>query len=166
MDLRKIKKLIEMVEESDIEEIEITMGDENVRIKRASSMPMISADRMVYPQEPATTPVNAATQGRGSAARPDANEEASPATDKSSQPPIRGHIIRAPMVGTTYQAPSPGSPAFVKVGQQVKSGDVLCIIESMKMMNHIESDKSGVIEAILVENGQPVEYDQPMFTIV
>jgi len=152
MDINQIKELIAMIADSSIEEIEITEGDSSIRLRQSttSSHPVSS----ISPSE--VTTVLPQTQ-------PD------PADAKKSIPtlnPMTGHIVRAPMVGTAYRAASPGTPPFVEIGQHVKRGDVLCIIESMKMMNHIESDKSGVIEAILIENGQPIEYDQPMFTIV
>ncbi len=148
MDIRKIKKLIELVEESDIEEIEIKEGEEAIRIRRASTAPLVTPAAAASPVEQAPTPTAATSE------------------PPSSPPPTKGHLVLAPMVGTAYLAASPGTPPFVEVGQHVKAGDVLCIIESMKMMNQIESDKSGVIEAILVDNGQPVEFDQPIFTIV
>ena len=157
MDIDKIKALIEMIADSTIEEVEITEGETSIRLRQhapASSQP--PTVQLITPAENSVVPQVSPTP---SAPPPD-NREASAAT-----PPMTGHIIRAPMVGTTYRAASPGTPPFVEVGQHVKRGDVLCIIESMKMMNHIESDKSGVIEAILIENGQPIEYDQPMFTI-
>ncbi|WIO74072.1 acetyl-CoA carboxylase biotin carboxyl carrier protein [Porticoccaceae bacterium LTM1] len=153
MDIRKIKKLIELLEESDIGELEIKEGEESVRISRNG--PTVAAAAPVhYAAAPAPAPAPAAAPA---AAAP----EAAPA---SSQP--EGHIIASPMVGTFYRSPAPGSPAFIEVGQSVKAGDVLCIVEAMKMMNQIEADKSGVIGAILVEDGEPVEFDQPMITII
>lgn len=140
MDIRKVKKLIELMEESDISEIEIREGEEAVRIARGNTSHTTAA-------APRATEVNSATT-----------------TDKPE--PSTGHVVRAPMVGTFYRAPSPGSPPFVEVGDRVKAGDTLCIIESMKMMNHIQADESGTIEAILEENGKPVQFDQPIFTIV
>lgn len=138
MDIRKVKKLIELMEDSDIQEIEIKEGEEAVRISRASSV--------------VGTPVAA---------------PAAPVlTSKTEAPKLSGHVIRAPMVGTFYRAPSPNSPPFVEPGQQVRAGDTMCIIESMKMMNEIRTDKSGVVEAILVDTGMPVEFDQSLFTIV
>lgn len=151
MDLRKIKKLIELLEESDIGELEIKEGEESVRITRQS--PVMAAP-MAYAAAPA--PVVAA-----SAAAP-AADEASVAKAEE----IKGHVVSSPMVGTFYRSPSPSSPAFVEVGQHVKVGDVICIVEAMKMMNQLEADKSGVVEAILVEDGEPVEFDQPLITIV
>ncbi|OZG71406.1 acetyl-CoA carboxylase, biotin carboxyl carrier protein [Hahella sp. CCB-MM4] len=154
MDIRKVKKLIELLEESDIAEIEIKEGDDSVRISRKSS---VAADP-IYVNAPAA------------AARPVAAAPAEPApaaaASEPSKPALNGHVVKSPMVGTFYRSPSPTAPAFAEVGQQVKAGDVLCIVEAMKMMNQIEADKSGTVEAILVENGQPVEFDQPLFTIV
>lgn len=152
MDLRKIKKLIELLEESNIGELEIKEGEESVRISRAGAhgAMMQGAPMVTYAAAPVAAP----------AAAPAAVAEA-PKTAALS-----GHIMRAPMVGTFYRSPSPGSPAFVEKGKHVKVGDVVCIVEAMKMMNQIEADKAGVIEAILVEDGHPVEFDQPLFTIV
>jgi acetyl-CoA carboxylase biotin carboxyl carrier protein len=146
MDIRKVKKLIELLEESDIAEIEIHENEESVRISRASTLAptMIAAPAAVA--APAAAPAAAAT---GPAAR----EE------------LEGHIIRSPMVGTFYRAPSPGAKPFVEEGQTVSSGETLCIIEAMKILNQIESDKSGKVVEILVENGQPVEYNEPLFII-
>ncbi|MFW1677998.1 acetyl-CoA carboxylase biotin carboxyl carrier protein [Pontibacter sp. JAM-7] len=149
MDIRKVKKLIELLEESNINEIEIKEGEESVRISRGSSV-------IAAPAAPA--PV-AAVPAAAPAAAPAA--EAAPAA-----PEVSGHVVKSPMVGTFYGSPSPSSPSFVEVGQSIKAGDVICIIEAMKMMNQIEADKSGVIEAILAEDGQPVEFDQPLVTIV
>ncbi len=153
MDIRKVKKLIELLEESGIDELEIKEGEESVRISRHSKQPAY-APQPVYAQAPA--PVAAPV----AAAAPSA--DAAPA----AAPKLNGTVARSPMVGTFYRAASPTSPNFVEVGQTVKKGDILCIVEAMKMMNHIEAEASGVIESILVENGQPVEYDQPLFTIV
>ncbi|NLY17304.1 MAG: acetyl-CoA carboxylase biotin carboxyl carrier protein [Gammaproteobacteria bacterium] len=148
MDIRKVKKLIELVEESGIDELEIHEGEESVRITRHSA---VAAQPVTYAAAPA--PVVGAPA-------------AAPAAEAEAAPQLKGTVIRSPMVGTFYRAPSPTSASFVEPGQSVKKGDVLCIVEAMKMMNHIESDVSGVIDTILVENGQPVEYDQPLFTIV
>lgn len=150
MDIRKVKKLIELLEESNINEIEIKEGEESVRISRGSSV--VSA--------PVAAPVAVAAPAPAAPA-PVAAAEAAPEAPQTS-----GHVVKSPMVGTFYSAPSPSSPAFAEVGQTVKVGDVICIVEAMKMMNQIEADKAGVIEAILVEDGQPVEYDQPLVTIV
>lgn len=153
MDIRKIKKLIELLEESDIGEIEIKEGEESVRISRGSShQPMMPMQYAM--QAPAAAPAPAAPAAAPSAEAP----KAEAATN--------GHSVKSPMVGTFYRSPSPGSAAFVEVGKHVKPGDVICIIEAMKMMNQIEADKAGVIEAILVEDGEPVEFDQPLVTIV
>ena len=143
MDIRKVKKLIELLEESDINEIEIKEGEESVRISRASPAMMLAAAAPVMQAAPVATPIASAP----------------------SAPAISGHAVASPMVGTFYRCPSPGAPAFSEVGQTVKEGDVICIIEAMKMMNQIEADKSGTITAILVEDGEAVEYDQPLVTI-
>ena len=146
MDIRKIKKLIELLEESDIGEIEIKEGEESVRISRngpgVMSMPMMMPAQMQTPQQPAPMSTAAAT------AEPEAS------------------AVKSPMVGTFYRSPSPGSSAFIEVGQQVKAGEVLCIVEAMKMMNQIEADKAGTVSAILVEDGEPVEFDQPLVMII
>ncbi len=157
MDIRKIKKLIELLEESGIDELEIKEGEETVRIAR-NRLPagMVSYN---YPQGAAQPPLQQQMQPAMPAA-------SAPAAEKNDDAKRSGHIMRSPMVGTFYRSPSPGSPMFVEVGQTVKTGDVLCLIEAMKMMNQITADKAGVIEAILAENGQPVEFDQPLFTIV
>ncbi|GAB4122673.1 MAG: acetyl-CoA carboxylase biotin carboxyl carrier protein [Sideroxydans sp.] len=150
MDLRKLKTLIELVENSGIAELELTEGEEHVRISRTSSV--AAPLQHVYaaaPQPAAPAPVAAP------AAAPAAAEPAAP----------EGHVVKSPMVGTFYRAPSPGAKPFVDIGQTVKEGDTLCIIEAMKLLNEIEADKSGVIKAILVENGQPVEFGQPLFII-
>ncbi|MCZ4309203.1 acetyl-CoA carboxylase biotin carboxyl carrier protein [Vibrio atlanticus] len=149
MDIRKIKKLIELVEESGISELEISEGEESVRISRNSP---VSAAPIQYAAAPA--PVAAAAP----AAAPVAAEAAAPAVPA-------GHQVLSPMVGTFYGAPSPDAKPFVKVGQSVTAGKTLCIVEAMKMMNQIEADKSGVVTAILVEDGQPVEFDQALVII-
>ena len=149
MDIRKIKKLIELVEESGINELEISEGEESVRINRGQVIAAAPAVQMA-------APVAAAPAAAPAAAAPAA--EAAPAA-------ISGHVVRSPMVGTFYSAASPEAPAFVEVGQHVNAGDTLCIVEAMKMMNQIESDKAGTVKAILVENGEPVEFDQPLFII-
>ncbi len=149
MDIRKIKKLIELLEESDIEEIEIKEGDDSVRICRRKLQPAGTAS-YAQPQYLAPQPVPATTS----------------VESKRDEPgTLVGHAVRSPMVGTFYRSPSPSAPHFVEVGHAVKVGDVLCIVEAMKMMNQIEADKSGTIQAIHVENGQPVEFDQPLFSI-
>lgn len=151
MDLRKLKKLIDLVEESGIAELEITEGEERVRIARSmpapaqhpfymGAMPMAG----VAPAAPAATPAPAIA---------------------SAEPVIEGHVVKSPMVGTFYRAASPGAKSFVELGQSVSAGDTLCIIEAMKLLNEIESDHTGVVKAIMVENGQPVEYGEPLFII-
>ncbi len=156
MDIRKVKKLIELLEESNIDEIEIQEGEESVRISRnsAAALQGLAAQAALAPARavPAVAPV---------APAPAEEPAAEPAA-----PPTSGHVVTSPMVGTFYRSPSPSSPSFVELGQHVKVGDVICIVEAMKMMNQIETDKAGVVEAILVENGQPVEFDQPLVTIV
>jgi acetyl-CoA carboxylase biotin carboxyl carrier protein len=152
MDLRKVKKLIDLVSESGIAELEITEGEETVRISRYGQA---QPQAIMYPQHQSFMPAPAAP-----AAAP-AAIEAAPAV--AAQPD--GHTVKSPMVGTFYRASSPGSKNFVEVGQSVNAGDTLCIIEAMKLLNEIEADQSGVIKAILVENGQPVEYGEPLFII-
>lgn len=152
MDIRKVKKLIELLEESGIDELEIKEGEESVRISRHSKTPA----QQYYAPAPMQQAPAAAPAAPVAAAAP-----AAPAA-----PVLNGTVARSPMVGTFYRKSSPTSPSFVEVGQSVKKGDTLCIVEAMKMMNHIEAETSGVIESILVEDGQPVEYDQPLFTIV
>jgi acetyl-CoA carboxylase biotin carboxyl carrier protein len=149
MDLRKLKKLIDLVQESGIGEIEITEGEEKVRISRqAAGQPVIM-----------TTGMQPMMGGAMPAAAP-----AAPAAAPVAPEPT-GHTLKSPMVGTFYRAPSPGAPSFVEVGQTVTKGQTLCIIEAMKLLNEIESDVAGKVKAILVENGQPVEYGQPLFVI-
>lgn len=153
MDIRKVKKLIELLEESGIDELEIKEGEESVRISRHSKTP--AAQHYFAPAPVAAAPVAAPVAA------------AAPATEAAAAAPaLKGTVIRSPMVGTFYRKPSPTSPNFAEVGQTVKKGDTLCIVEAMKMMNHIEADVGGVIDAILVEDGQPVEFDQPLFTVV
>ncbi len=154
MDIRKIKKLIELLEESNIGELEIKEGEESVRIARNSGTTQ-------YFSAPAPA-------GYAMPAAPAAAPAAAPvaaAAAPAAAPVVTGHVVKSPMVGTFYRSPSPGSPSFIEVGKHVKAGDVICIIEAMKMMNQIEADKTGVIEAILVEDGNPVEFDQPLVTI-
>ena len=152
MDIRKIKKLIELLEKSDIGELEIKEGEESVRI---SSKP-IAPVTVVQPNSPMATSYPVAPLGTVAAE-----------AGKTSVllPVVTGHIIKSPMVGTFYRAPSPDSPPFVEVGQRVKRGDTICIIEAMKMMNQIEADKAGIVEKILTEDGEPVEYDQSLVSI-
>lgn len=151
MDIRKVKKLIELLEESNINEIEIKEGEESVRISRASGL----VQQAAY----APMPMHAAAPAPAPVA-PAAAPEAAPVAAEPA-----GHSVKSPMVGTFYRSPSPTAAPFVEVGQSVKAGDVVCIVEAMKMMNQIEADKSGVVEAILVEDGQPVEFDQPLIVI-
>lgn len=157
MDLRKLKKLIELVEDSSIAELEITEGEEKVRISKSGSA--IPNYALIPPGMQALMPIPAQQQPVTQV--PEAKNSE---TDASSLLPD-GHVVKSPMVGTFYRAPSPGANAFVEVGQGVKEGDTLCIIEAMKLLNEIEADKSGVIKAILRENGQPVEYGEPLFVI-
>jgi acetyl-CoA carboxylase biotin carboxyl carrier protein len=147
LDLRKLKKLIELVEESGIAELEITEGEEKVRISRGTTGVQMAA-----------APAPMAVSLPAAVAPAPAPAEPAPAEPE-------GHVVKSPMVGTFYRAPSPGAKAFVDVGQSVAEGDPLCIIEAMKLLNEIESDKAGVVKAILVENGQPVEFGQPLFVI-
>ena len=156
MDIRKVKKLIELLEESNIDEIEIKEGEESVRISRNGAQAMMAA-HPAYAAPMAPAPVAAAPVAPAAAP---AAEAPAPAAATS------GHVVVSPLVGTFYRSPSPTSASFVEVGQTVKVGDVICIVEAMKMMNQIEADKAGVIEAILVENGEPVEFDQPLVSIV
>ena len=148
MDLRKLKKLIDLVQESGIAELEVTEGEEKVRILKHT-----------HAQPNPTYVVQGGPQTTAAPAAPMA------AAEPEVPPEPEGHVVKAPMVGTFYRSASPGAPSFADVGQAVKEGDPLCIIEAMKLMNEIESDHSGVIKAILVENGQPVEYGQPLFII-
>ena len=151
MDLRKLKTLIDLVQQSDIAELEITEGEEKVRISRfgGASAPVMIAHSA--PQQmvhlPAADPVDAAPAAEAPPAEPE------------------GHVVKSPMVGTFYRSSAPGSKPFVEVGSPIKSGETVCIIEAMKLLNEIEADSDGVIKAILVENGQPVEYGQPLFII-
>ena len=155
MDLRKLKKLIDLVEESGIAELEVTEGEEKVRITRSVAAP---AMQTVYAT---AAPVQATPAPVAAPAQPAAPAAAAPA------PAARdlSNAQKSPMVGTFYRAPGPNAAAFVEVGQQVKAGDTLCIIEAMKLMNEIEAEKSGVVKEILVENGTPVEYGEPLFII-
>jgi acetyl-CoA carboxylase biotin carboxyl carrier protein len=151
MDLRKLKTLIDLVAESDIAELEVTEGESKVRIVKSSAVPqnqmvMMPQAAPQYSAAPAAAPV------------------AAPAAI-SAPAEIVGHIVKSPMVGTFYRSSAPGAPAFVEVGASVKEGDTLCIIEAMKLLNEIDADASGVIKEILVENGQPVEFGQPLFVI-
>jgi acetyl-CoA carboxylase biotin carboxyl carrier protein len=152
MDIRKVKKLIELLEESNINELEITEGEESVRISRGAPVQAYAAPVPAAPQPAAVA---------APAAAPVATAPAAAASDE-----LAGHVVKSPMVGTYYASPSPDSAAFVTVGSTVKAGDVLCILEAMKMMNQIEADRAGTIGAILAEDGEPIEFDQPLFTIV
>ncbi len=148
MDIRKIKKLIEIIEESDIAEIEISEGEESLRISRYSTaVPPAAAHLIAAPVAAAPVATVVPTT-----------------SEPTAETPI-GHAVKSPMVGTFYRSASPGTPAFVDVGQQVSEGETLCIIEAMKILNQIEADKSGTIKQVLVENAEPVEYDQPLFII-
>lgn len=153
MDIRKVKKLIELLEESGIAEIEIKEGEESVRISR---LPTHLPTTQVIHAAPMAAPVAAA-----------APATPAPAAPASAATPARpeGHTVKSPMVGTFYASPAPDAPAFVKVGQAVSVGDTLCIIEAMKIMNPIEADRSGTLVAVLAENGHPVEFEQPLFII-
>jgi len=155
MDLRKLKKLIDLVEESGIAELEITEGEEKVRISRVNQT--TQATVTTTPQQAAVQVVTTATAAEATPATP-AGEAEAPAEPE-------GHVVKAPMVGTFYRSATPGAKPFVEVGQQVNQGDTLCIIEAMKLLNEIEADCSGVIKEILAENGQPVEYGEPLFVI-
>jgi len=152
MDIRKIKKLIDLIQESDVAEIEIHEGEESVRISRnGTSAPVM----MAAPAMPAAAPVAAAAPATASA----------PAVEATPAGPNTANAVKSPMVGTFYRSSSPESASFVEVGQTVAAGDVICIIEAMKMFNQIESDRSGTVKAILVENGHPVEFDEPLIII-
>jgi len=148
MDLRKLKKLIDLVEESGISELELTEGEEKVRISRAT-------------QSFAPQPVQYAAAPAQAAATP----AAAPVSAEAAPEAIQGHAVESPMVGTFYRASSPEASSFVEVGDRVEVGDTLCIIEAMKLLNEIESDKAGIVKKILIENGQPVEYGEPLFVI-
>ena len=151
MDIRKIKRLIELLDESGVNEIEIHEGEESVRISRGAAPAAVApAPAVPAPAAPAGTPP--------------ASAEPAPANGAESSEPV-GHAVRSPMVGTFYRAPSPDASPFVEEGQNVNAGDTLCIIEAMKMLNQIEADRSGVVRSILLDNGQPVEFDQPLFII-
>ena len=154
MDLRKLKKLIDLVQESGIAELEITEGEEKVRIARGGAVSVTPAAAV-----PGTTAQAAAQAAPAPVGAPAAASPGEP------PPGEVGHIVKSPMVGTFYRAPSPEAKAFVAVGETIKEGQTICVIEAMKLMNEIESDASGTIKAILVENGQPVEYGQALFII-
>jgi acetyl-CoA carboxylase biotin carboxyl carrier protein len=156
MDIRKVKKLIELLEESGIAEIEISEGEESVRISRYPTGAAAAAPVVHYAQAPAAAPAPQAAPAAAPAIAPPA---AAPVAAKND------HTVTAPMVGTFYSSAAPGAKAFVDIGSEVNVGDTLCIIEAMKMMNQIESDKSGRVTAVLVKNGDPVEFGQPLFII-
>jgi acetyl-CoA carboxylase biotin carboxyl carrier protein len=152
MDLRKLKKLIDLVEESGIAELEVTEGEEKVRIAKYSTQaPMMQAYSI--PASPQVAAPVTAIAAPSAAVVPD--ENALP----------EGHVVKSPMVGSFYRSPSPGASSFVEIGQSIKQGDTICIIEAMKLLNEIEADASGVVKAILVENGEPVEFGEPLFVI-
>ncbi len=149
MDIRKIKKLIELIDASGIAEIEIVEGDDSVRISRygnAAPAPVVAPLAVAPPLDPA-------------------GQSASAVAQENKEEEINGHVVLSPMVGTLYLSPSPGAPAFVQIGKTVEVGDTLCIIEAMKILNQIDSEHTGVVVRVLVENGQPVEYNQPLFVI-
>jgi len=154
MDLRKLKKLIDLVQESGIAELEITEGEEKVKIVKGGAVsvtPAAAAPGLAAAPAPAEARPASATPAAPPAAEPEAGQE--------------GHVVKAPMVGTFYRSSSPDAKPFVEVGQTIKEGQTICIIEAMKLMNEIEADASGVVKAVLVENGQPVEYGQPLFIL-
>ncbi|WP_293730348.1 acetyl-CoA carboxylase biotin carboxyl carrier protein [uncultured Actinobacillus sp.] len=152
MDIRKIKKLIELVEESGIMELEISEGEESVRISRGTAAPS-SVQYTIPAAAPVAAPAPVAQAAPAAATAPAASDD------------LAGHVIRSPMVGTFYRSPSPEAKAFVEVGQAVKVGDALCIVEAMKMMNRIEADKAGMVKAILINDGEAVEFDEPLIVI-
>jgi acetyl-CoA carboxylase biotin carboxyl carrier protein len=152
MDIRKIKKLIELLEESDVEELEIHEGDDSVRISRRREQAPAPQYMTHYPAPTHQPEPSAPSSGVDS-----------PEPAKKAEP--KGHSLKSPMVGTFYRSPSPETKAFVDVGQSVRAGEVVCIVEAMKMMNQIEADKSGIVSEILVDDGQPVEFDQPLIII-
>jgi acetyl-CoA carboxylase biotin carboxyl carrier protein len=151
MDLRKLKKLIDLVQESGIAELEITEGEEKVKIVKGGGMSVSQAPLAPAPPPTPAQPPAGGAPASAPVAQPEAGQE--------------GHVVKAPMVGTFYRSASPDAKPFIEVGQPIKEGQTICIIEAMKLMNEIESDASGVVKAILVENGQPVEYGQPLFII-
>ena len=155
MDLRKLKTLIDLVAESDIAELEVTEGESKVRIVKSSANPQ--GQMMMMPQQAVQHYAAPAVQA---APAPAAAPAAAPAVAEQT-----GHVVKSPMVGTFYRSSAPGAPAFVEVGQSIKQGDTLCIIEAMKLLNEIDADVAGTVTKILVENGQPVEFGQPLFVI-
>jgi len=161
MDIRKVKKLIELLEESAISEIEIKEGEESVRISRANSAPVYAPP--VQPLPAAAAPAVAPPAAALPAAAPAA--AATPAAATPAAEEVDGTVINSPMVGTYYAAPSPGAPSFVKVGQSIKPGDTICIVEAMKILNQIEAEVGGVVKKLLVEDGQPVEFGEPLMIV-
>lgn len=157
MDIRKIRKLIELLEETGISEIEIKEGEESLRLSR---YPSATESQHIKHHQPAPVHYHPAP---AVAAPHEHNHEKTPPVGTNEA--ITGHQVKSPMVGTLYTSPSPDAPPFVSIGQSVRAGDTLCIIEAMKMFNEIEADKAGVIKAILVSNGDPIEYDEPLFVI-
>ncbi len=158
MDLRKLKKLIDLVQESGIAELEISEGEEKVRINRAGSTPQVAMPATPAPSAPVTVvsvPAASASEAAGAAV----------VTESATAGHSEGNTVKSPMVGIFYRASSPGANPFVEVGQSVSAGDTLCIIEAMKLLNEIEAETSGTVKAILVDNGQPVEFGQPLFVI-
>ncbi|MDR6741883.1 acetyl-CoA carboxylase biotin carboxyl carrier protein [Herbaspirillum sp. 1173] len=159
MDLRKLKTLIDLVAESAIEELEVTEGESKVRIVKSS--PNAQNQVVMVPQQQAYAPAAAPVAAAAPAAAAPAAAPAAPAVPAVPE----GYIVKSPMVGTFYRSSAPGAPAFVEVGKEVKEGDTLCIIEAMKLLNEIDADKGGVVKQILVENGQAVEFGQPLFVL-
>jgi acetyl-CoA carboxylase biotin carboxyl carrier protein len=155
MDLRKLKTLIDLVSESGISELEVTEGEGKVRIVKNAPPVYVQPSASFAPPMTASAPAPGAL----------ASEQAPAAAAAPAAPPVQGHVVTSPMVGTFYRSPSPGADPFVQVGDTVKEGQTLCIIEAMKLLNEIESDKAGVVKEILIENGQAVEYGQPLFVI-
>lgn len=163
MDLRKIKKLIDLLEESNLSEIEIKEGEESVRLSRLTgNVPAAPVTHVHMEPHRAPAPAPSASAPQASSGNTGGGESGGKSAGRELPD---GDVLRSPMVGTYYAAPNPESPPFVKVGQQVKAGDTLGVIEAMKMFNPIEAEVSGTVSAILVENGQPVEFDEPMFVI-
>jgi acetyl-CoA carboxylase biotin carboxyl carrier protein len=160
MDLRKLKTLIDLVQQSGIAELEITEGEERVRISRG-----VQGTAPATPVAQVVTLPAAAVPAPGAAAAPVAPGAPGAGAESEAAPVPEGHVIRSPMVGTFYRSSAPGAKAFIEVGQAVKAGDTLCIIEAMKLLNEIEADRDGVVKAILVETGQPVEYGEPLFIL-
>jgi acetyl-CoA carboxylase biotin carboxyl carrier protein len=162
MDLRKLKKLIDLVQDSGIAELEITEGEEKVKIVKGGEATVTP----LAPAAPVAAPAATATAAAGAGPAPAAGAPATAAAPAAPEAPApSGHVLKAPMVGTFYRSPSPDAKPFIEVGQNVKAGETVCIIEAMKLMNEIEADATGMVKAILVENGQPVEYGQPLLII-